>query len=268
MDFARRAQKNAALAKEREINGLELPLWAETNRGAPAAVVRSALFGVIKRGARRAVEQELLVSWKGDEIRYTGFRLDQADLDVWLQVLHLARQLPLGSDICFNAHSFLRSIGRNPTGNAYNWLSKSIGRLQACGVMIRLAAGYSYQGPLIERIIQDENSGRYVVRINQDMAQLFDAAFVRLSTEKRKLLKSDLALWLQGYVQSHRATEKDPHRIMVERLRNLCGSSTKELWKYRQQLKKALEELTQVEILGSYSFAAIGGYVQWVRNLE
>ena len=59
-----------------------LPDWPEKTRGVPNLCLRSALFGVIKRGRRRAVKGELVAAVKGLDIRYTGWRLDQGDFDV------------------------------------------------------------------------------------------------------------------------------------------------------------------------------------------
>ena len=244
---------------------IQLPIWPDECRGLPVAMARSALFGVIRRGKRRAVESELLASWKDVEIRYTGFRLDQADLDSWLQVLHIARRFPLGKEARFTARGFLKDIGRNNTGNSHRWLRRSIGRLQACGVSIKVGR-LEYVGSLVESFARDEVSGRYVVSVNPRLAQLFDEAFVRLSVNRRRMLRADLAKWLQGYVQSHRATRKDPHRIGLERLKDLSESETKERWKFRQQLKKALGELKAALILESFEFSPDGMNVQWVRS--
>ena len=58
-----------------------LPLWPEEVRACPSSVLRSALFGIVRRGRRKALEGEILATWEGVTIRYTGWRLDQGDLD-------------------------------------------------------------------------------------------------------------------------------------------------------------------------------------------
>ena len=228
----------------------QLPLWDDDQRGAPAAVLRSALFGIIKRGRRAAVEKHLLASWSGSEIRYTGFRLDQADFDCWLEVMHLARQFPLGRDVRFTARGFLRAIGRKGAGGKdLQWLDSSLTRMVACAVTIRLANGQEYTGPLISEFFFDRDSGRYVVRINPLIAQLFDEAFVKLSVATRQRLSTDFARWLQGYVQSHRATEAQPHRVGLVQLQALCGSDTTRLRRFRESIRAAMNELQQQEVI-------------------
>ncbi|MCK7577117.1 MAG: hypothetical protein MZV65_15635 [Chromatiales bacterium] len=76
---------------------VRLPLWPAELRTCPSCVLRSALF---RRGAAGATakpwKSEILATWEGVTIRYTGWRLDQGDLDVWLAALHLAREHNLG----------------------------------------------------------------------------------------------------------------------------------------------------------------------------
>ena len=71
------------------------------------------------RGRRRALEREILATWAGVVIRYTGWRLDQADLDVWLSALHLAREHPLGEPVSVRINAVLRAMGR-PTAARTN----------------------------------------------------------------------------------------------------------------------------------------------------
>ena len=78
-------------------NVVQLPLWPEPVRAVPNGFLRSALFGAIAKGKRRYIDGEQLAALDGIEIRYTGQRLDQGDLDVWESVLHAVRLQELGS---------------------------------------------------------------------------------------------------------------------------------------------------------------------------
>ena len=71
---------------------VRLPLWPEPARGVPNSVLRGALFAAIQSKDRQYLKGELLAVQQGIEIRFTGMQLDQSDLDVWEQALHLARQ--------------------------------------------------------------------------------------------------------------------------------------------------------------------------------
>src|SRR5665811_1771927 len=73
---------------------IQLPLWPEPTRGTPNSFLRGALFAAIQGKERRALKGELLACQKGYEIRFTGWQLDQSDLDVWAQAAHLAAKNP------------------------------------------------------------------------------------------------------------------------------------------------------------------------------
>ena len=62
----------------------------------------------------------------------------------------------------------------------------------------------------------------------------------------------DLAKWLHGYIASHQATPRNPHRIGLDRLRALCGSETDELWKFRQQVRKAMQDLQAAGVVAAW----------------
>ena len=80
---------------------IQLPLWPEPKRGAPNAVLRGALFAAVHKD-RRYMDRELLTAQDGIMVRFTGKQLDQSDLDVWEQVLHLARPQALGTEVLFH----------------------------------------------------------------------------------------------------------------------------------------------------------------------
>src|SRR5262245_47291215 len=91
----------------------QLPLWPEPVRAVPNDILRSALVAAIQGKGRAYFRHKLLASYDGVQIRYTGEQLDQSDLDVWEQVMHIARQEPLGTPCYFTAHGFPRAIKRS-----------------------------------------------------------------------------------------------------------------------------------------------------------
>src|SRR5262249_7233987 len=115
---------------------IQLPLWPEPKRAVPNDILRSALFAAIQGKGRTYVKQRLVASYDGVQIRYTGEQLDQSDLDVWEQALHLARQHPLDTVCHFAAHAFLKVLKRSTGKKDYEWLHSVFLRLQTCAVEI------------------------------------------------------------------------------------------------------------------------------------
>ncbi|MFH0783716.1 MAG: plasmid replication initiator TrfA, partial [Pseudomonadota bacterium] len=226
-----------------------LPDWPAHTRGVPNIYLRSALFGVIKRGKRRAVKKETIGTFKGLTIRYTGWQLDQGDLDVLVQSLHL-HKYHLDPDsawyIRFTVKGFLRSIGRQPGKSGREWLKDSLRRLKANALEIttEIHRAYSsetitYAGSLVDEFYCNEQEQSYFLKINPKLAALFNAGWTQVQWKQRLQLKADLAKWLHGFYASHR----DPFPIKVTTLKYLCGSDCNRLTDFRRNLRFAMNEL-------------------------
>lgn len=227
----------------------QLPLWPEPQRGIPNSILRSALFGLVRRGRRRYVEKQVIASWPGVTIRYTGVKLDQSDLDVWLLAAHLARHHSLGSRVRFSAYSFLNNIGRAQGKQNREWLKSVFTRLTACAVEISVN-GKAYVGSLVQDFYHDKDKGEYVLTVNPRLAMLFDDGYSLLVWQTRSALRTDLAKWVHCFIRSHEPGT--PHRIGITGLLELCGSESKNVREFRQRLKEAMSEL-----------AATGEVVEW-----
>ena len=234
---------------------LQLPLWPETRRGAPNDLLRSALFCVRnQRLSRRYFKDEPIVVLGDCEISYRGEELRQDDLDVWLQLMHLQRGQVLGQWIEFTAHSLLKAMGWRTSKRDYEHLRRCLSRMQATAVAIhskRLSAGLSVS--LIEEFAWRDHHGsslgQWRVLINPKMHKLFgDVLYTQLEWSQRKQLGT-LARGLHGLYASH----AKPYPMKVETILSVTGSTTKDLAKFRQLLRRALNELVEVGFLESWT---------------
>ena len=241
---------------------IQLPLWPEAQRGAPNAVLRAALFGAIQgKGRRFLLRKELIATQDGVTIRYTGGQLDQADLDVWEQVLHLARTQALGTKCYFTAHGFLKALGRSTGKQNHVWLEEALDRLSATSVSIT-SGRLTYFGSLIEEGVRDEDTGKYVVVINPKLAKFYGRTqWTQIDWQQRQALRrKPLALWLHGFYASHAA----PYPLTVAYLHKLSGSQTKRLRKFKENLTQALRDL---EAIGAIEAFEIVGDLVHVRTV-
>jgi hypothetical protein len=244
---------------------VRLPIWPAELRACPSCVLRSALFGVVRRGRRKALERAILATWEGVTIRYTGWRLDQADLDVWLAALHLAREHHLGVRVPVTVNEMLRTMGRCTGKHDHEWFKGAVARLTACAVEITRQRR-TYWGSLIEKGCRDEATGEFVIVLNPELAGLFeDDDFTWLEWEIRRGLGMDLAKWLHGYIASHRATPRNPHRIGLERLRALCGSDRGRLRNFRDDVRKAMAQLQAAGVVTAWRITP-GDALEVVRS--
>jgi hypothetical protein len=231
---------------------VQLPLWPEPARGVPNDVLRSALFAAIQGKGREFMKQHLIAALDGIRIEYTGEQLDRSDLDVWEQVLHLARQHPLGTVCHFKGGAFLKSIDRNTGKKDYQWLVGALLRLTACVVVIK-RRGYIHGRGLIASFDIDENTRLFRVSIDPDTAKLYAAGWTAIDRQQRQELRGKpIALWLYGYY----ATHAKPLPVKVDTLRSFSGSKAKALRNFRQQLRKALDALKAVNAIASWQIDA------------
>jgi hypothetical protein len=253
----KRQRKQTQKPKSAEI--VQLPLWPELARGVPNSVLRGALFAAIQGKDRQYLERELLITQGGIQIRFTGKQLNQSDLDVWEQALHLARMHPLGTHCEFTAHGFLKALGRSTGKAQYEDLKKNFARLGGCFVEIT-HNHLTYGGSLLE-LYRDEGTGRYHLEVNPKIVALYDAGWTATDWQQRQQLRhKPLALWLHGFYASH----ADPYPMKVEKLMQLSGSRTKEVWKYKQSLKKAF---SAVQVVGALSDFEIKDGLVYVSNV-
>ena len=238
MAFSHKMQQRAAKEKRGPAKVIQLPLWPAATRGAPNAVLRGALFAAVHKD-RQYMDRELIASQRGITVRFTGKQLDQADLDVWEQTLHLARTQALGTCCRFTEKGFLKALGRQSGKSGRDWLRSAFARL--AGAVVELTQdGRTYGGTLLE-FYRDEDTGRTVLEINPKLAPFFSPTrWTQIDWAQRQQLRGKpLALWLHGFYASH----AKPHPLTVAYLHKLSGSQTKQLWKFKQNLTQALRDL-------------------------
>jgi hypothetical protein len=233
-------RKQTQKPKSAEI--VQLPLWPEPARGVPNSALRGALFAAIQGKDRHYMKRELLTVQNGMEICFTGMQLDQSDMDVWEQALHLARIHPLGTRCEFTAHAFLKALGRSTGKPMHEWLKDVFHRLTACAVEIKQGP-HVYVGSMIEAHYRNDDTGYYILKINPDIIKLYTAGWTAIDWQQRQQLRrKPLALWLHGYYASH----AKPFPVKVEKLMQLSGSRNQARRSYITKLKKAHEDLLMV----------------------
>ncbi len=236
--------------------------WNEEERAIPNAIARSSLFAPIRRGRRVLYDEVLVASRRDVSIRYAGHQLDMADQDVWLILVELAKNYPIGKRIEVSRYEILKALGRNTGKSAYVWLHGAIKRLIKGTVFIK-AKRYQAGLHLIESFELDEKTGKYFMRLNPELVKLYSKSeYALIDWGRRQALKKhvDLAKWLQSYVASHKHGEE--HRIGLERLKEWSGAKS-EMWDFKQDLLIALAELKR---LGEIENPRIeGDVVVWRR---
>lgn len=247
-----RAEREPLPGKPLPKNVVQLPLWPEPVRAVPNGFLRSALFGAIAKGKRRYIDGEQLAALDGIEIRYTGQRLDQGDLDVWESVLHAVRLQELGSQCRVTSYALLKLMGKTDTGKNRVTLNKRITRLVASALTVKQGR-YSYIGSLIAGAAKDEETQEWVIELDAKLRPLFAAdQFTQIEwTVRHELDGQQLAQWLHGFY----ATHAKPFPMKVETLLNLSGGENADPYSGKQKLRKALDAVVEASAAHGEGFS-------------
>lgn len=227
---------------------MPFPGWIDRVRAAPNALLRSALFGVVKPGRRKYVK-EMPLPMVGDlALTYTGELLDQADFDIFLQIVHYARQRRAEDFVIFSTRRLLREIGRSTGKSDYTWLRSRLDSLSACGIVITNGRGKRvFSGPILLGA-QDDTTDQSAFKLNPFIRGLFED-FTEINWDGRLSLGAkQLAKWLLALYSSH----ADPYPMKVQTLMTLCRSQAKDIKHFRADLRRMLTELHQRGLLRAW----------------
>jgi hypothetical protein len=229
-----------------------LPDWSNDYRGLPNALARSALFTVSREGPRKQFNNEIISSSSDATIVYRGEELRQEDEDVFLQILHYAKEQQLGENISFSANAMIVALGRTSNRASYDRLIDSLKRMTGMllEISVRLPDGamVRYGGSLIvDYTVREKDSGGdklmqyWVVSLNKTIVRLFDPQAYSLIHWPTRQGLSPMAKWLHVYYSTH----KKPFPVKVLTLRKAMASETKLTRAFRSNLKDSLNVLVE-----------------------
>ncbi|MBC8738507.1 RepB family plasmid replication initiator protein [Paraburkholderia sp. UCT31] len=254
-----RAKASAELAPANEIVAraapTQIPLWPSNVRGMPNSLARSALFNVNRASApREQYTKKEIASVDGTTITLKGEELRQDDADVFLEILHLARDTQISERVEFTGYAMLKMLGWDYSGKGYKRLMKTIERLQESTVNVSFEGKKKgFQGQLVRKFLwkggdetETDGNTRWTAYIEPEIAHLFSHDdYTRLSREQRLRLKSELSKWLHSFYHTHAV----PYAVSVRYIHQQCGSKAKSLAHFRVTLRRSLNELTKVGFL-------------------
>lgn len=244
----------------------QLPLWDDELRCLPNEIVRSALFNARNRKQARAYLKQAEITLIGEgRITYTGEELRQDDQTVFLQLVHMAKEQPLGQTIEFTAYSFCKAIGWPIDGRSYTRLRGCLVRMQATSlaahVQRRITRGSQSVSLSISLSMvplfrwRDDETGLalrlYQVQVAPQLVELFgNNYYTRIEWEQRLALPDGIATWLHGYFASH----KNNYAIFLDTIKQGAGITIKRKDHLKEQIEQALNALIRVGFLKRWEF--------------
>lgn len=219
---------------------------------APSAFLWGSLFSVLPREKRPNLKNECLAQAGDLVLRFTGERLGQDDLDVFLALLRLAQGVPLGNPIRITGGALLVQLGLTDTGGragtgggdgSRDRLEASLRRLAGALIELRGGRGEVLMGHLVASAQRGRYGEAWRVTLARELAPAFVFGFAGLDLRVRRALRGKpLAGWLHAWMSSHGEV---PHPHSLSKLRALSGS-TSTIKEFRRLLERSLQVLDVV----------------------
>jgi len=220
----------------------------------PRVFLQTALFRVAgKQLARQGAISLVLLAQP--QVTYRGPELRQSDGLVFASLLHMARDVRLGTGVSFHAEAVCRLLFGRYDGNTRRQLREHIHRLQSGVVVfntfsVQLCLRFEYP-----------SRGRWSVALDPHILTLFQGnTHVWLDMATRIQLPEGLPSWLYCYVRSQsRLIPMD-----LELLRRHCGSDAAPK-AFMNGMRLALQQLALRGVVApGWSLGA--GKVRWMKG--
>jgi hypothetical protein len=236
----------------------QIPFWPANVRGMPNVLLRCAIFNANNpNAARMQLKKEKLASLENFEIIFSGEDLRQDESNLLEELLHLARDMVLSERIEVSGYALLKRLGSGTSKKDYSKLVTMLERLQSGQITLKFDGHRKgFTGSLVRKFLWRDGAEasttaktKWIIYLEPEIIQLFSGDdYTRLGVELRQKLKLELSKWLYNYYHTH--AQPFPHAVAT--IHRLCGSQAKQLFHFRANLRKALDELRSIGFLGEW----------------
>lgn len=261
MERARAKVQSIQTAAEQEAEAkpvkMFLPGLDEFMRAMPNHIARSSLFAPVAAGRKKMHDGTILVSRADAEIRFKGKQLDESQADVWLQAMYEASKQQLGGAFIIHRAAFLRSIGRAPSGQNYQWLHRAMEDLSFAMLVMevkkkdgktKLEVGKTRALHMISGFDYDDETEAYTLRIDPRWRVVYgNREFALIDWEKRMQFgqHQNLAKALQRLIAT---SSEAVQRFALDWLKAKMEYSGR-MRDFIDAMNKAMRELERLEII-------------------
>jgi hypothetical protein len=233
-----------------------IPQHSPTQFLSPRAFFVSPLFRVRSKTIERQkhTELELPTTHGRKPIIYRGPELRQSDGLVFLALLHMMRDVQVGTAVSLQPETVCKALFGRYDGNSRKQLRDRVQRLQQgliilenCSVQMCLRFEYP-------------KTGKWTVALDPQIVEIFRVSpEVWLRMQPRLQLPDGLATWLYAFIESQ--TRLIP--MQLASLRELCGSEASDK-AFSNRFRDALHHLADNGIIDR-GWSIADGAVRWMK---
>jgi len=221
--------------------------WPDFFLALPQSIAQSAVFGLSFRiGRRPAFEDIEVFSWGTKHIFFTGFALDQFDLDVWLFCIDSAKSSN-SSLLNLTRRQICRGLQIGQGKKEINRVENSISRLFSATIKIK----DSKKEPLFFSLLQSVQGEKNKLNIGfaPDLfSAMRHAAFIDQGRHHALTLPLAKKLHVLFSTQSQKK-----HILLLENLVFLVGQEGIPKKEFARKIRAALAQLQDVGIIESWA---------------
>lgn len=234
-----------------------IPMHGPTQLLSPRVFFVSPLFSVRRENSARAesIQLDLPIGNTKGLLRYEGPELRQSDGLVFLALLHMLRDIQVGTAVSIQPAAVCRALFGGYDGHSRDKLRDHIQRLQK-GLII--SANFSVQLCLC---FDYPKLGPWTVGLDTKIVRLFQISpEIWLRMKPRLTLPSGLATWLYAFIESQ--TRLIP--MSLGTLRNLSGSAASDK-AFTNRMRDALKHLVDAQIIDE-GWSIGEGTLRWMKH--
>ena len=180
----------------------------------PTDLTRITPFKPLPPFKQRTYIKEVLISNKYGYVSFSGIELGIDDEDVFMLLLDMASEELKNKPpkevirLEFTFRSFLRRLKRSEGGHDIEWLNTSLDRLAEAVITFK-PKRFKVKGALISKLKTDEETGKCIVLLNSDFAQIYiKKAYTFIDFDQRLTLKKSTTKRLHAYINGQRSRSK------------------------------------------------------------
>lgn len=248
---------------------VSLPGLSEFMLAMPNDVARSSLFAPVTRGKRRVLVRQVMETRGDARMVFSGEQLDESDSDVWMLLMKMAANYEPGAIFEVHRREFLQKLNRSVGGSMYEWLHRSLQRLDWGQLSMEGNTGGKpwkvgitlFLHP-IKELSFNASRGVYTLCIDERWRFIYGGnQFSLIDWDKRMLFgkNQDMAKSLQRLIA---ASSDSLQRYQVEWLKKRM-LSTGRLRDFRTALQAAFVELERVGVIRDGK--VVGEVASWRR---
>ncbi len=211
--------------------------------------LKTQLFGFNKKNRGNFLKEKIVYQSPSFEARYTGEYLTQFDRDISLCLKKLSNLNKLEDfTFQFSLLDIMHLLRKKCYGKRDKQLiHDSLVRHSNLYYSVQ-QYGKSYEGKSIKRLHFSENTKTYIMQIEEEWVNLFNATpSFAYNIRQRLLLSSGLARWLHGLWSVYDSIPV----TTVEELMVLSGSEEKVSSNFKKTLSRAMNELIYANFLSN-----------------